>query len=111
MRSRVIPWLLCAATLLPASALCALEGYGTYDLFPGSGPIDSTKWIQPERLRGVKSGALNLVQREWGNRTSDSGIQAVSWGESLAAPGRVTQLKATVRVNAIETTGCAGNPS
>jgi hypothetical protein len=98
-----------ATTTLPAQA--ALESYGTYDLFPGSGPIDKTKWAAFERVRIVTGGALNLVQRDHGASGGDTGVLAQSWGDDLSAPGKITQLKATVKVNAFETTGCAANPS
>jgi len=100
-----------AVLAVPLLASAALESYATYDLFPGSGPIDNTKWSTFERSRAVKSGAMNLVQRDWGGTFSDAGILAQSWGDDIAAPGHVTQLKATLKVNAFETTGCTNNVS
>ncbi len=98
-----------AMCALPAQA--ALETYGTYDLFPGSGPIDKTKWNNFERLRSVSSGVLNMLQRDHGDTLGDIGLTAQSWGEDLSAPGKITQLKATLKVIGYETTGCPANAS
>jgi hypothetical protein len=98
-----------AAATVTAPAALAVEAYSTYDNFPGSGPIDATKWSTWERGRKLVGGALNMFQREWGGTASDTGAQAVSWGEDLASPGRITQLKALIKVNAFDTNACAAN--
>lgn len=88
----------------------ALEPYVLYDNFSIT-PLDGNRWSNVERTRTVEGSAMRLVQRDGGLTTSDSGTLATSWGDSITRPGPVTQLRATVRVNAIDAAGCAPNPA
>ncbi|MBQ0936804.1 hypothetical protein [Ideonella paludis] len=98
------------AAMLCSSPTWALESFASYDKF-NAAPIDASKWASFERIRKIKSGTLNHVQRDWGTTQSDAGTQGVSFGTSLTDPSRVTQLKATVKVASIEASGCSANPS
>ncbi|TDM06689.1 MAG: hypothetical protein C4K60_19525 [Ideonella sp. MAG2] len=98
------------AAVLCSSPVWALESFASYDKFTAA-PIDASKWASFERVRKIKSGMLNHIQRDWGSTQSDAGALGVSFGTSLADPSRVTQLKATVKVASIEATGCAANPT
>lgn len=101
---------LCAAVAaLPASAV---EPFRTYDNF-SSPLIDTAKWLDTERVRQVRRGALNLVQRTLPGTASDAGITSVNWNENIAlATGTaVTAIKAKITVNAVEASSCSVNPS
>ncbi len=98
------------AAVLASCPTWALESFASYDKF-NAAPIDATKWASFERVRKIKSGTLNHIQRDWGSTQSDAGAQGVSFGTSMADPSRVTQLKATVKVASIEATGCSANPT
>lgn len=88
----------------------ALESYVLYDDF-ALPTLDGNRWSAVERVRQVDANAMQLVQREWGLTTSDAGSQSISWSEGVTRPGRITQLRATVRVAALDMTGCAPNPA
>jgi hypothetical protein len=94
-------WVACG----PASAL---ENLVLYDNFQVA-PLAPTKWSDGERSRTVVGNQLRLVQRDWGPTTSDAGAPGVSWTESVARGGPVTQLRATLKVVAIDATACASN--
>lgn len=100
-----------ALGLCQAGAAFALEGYGTYDNFTGTGPLAAEKWRSFERVREVRSGELVLQQREWGGIDSDTGTTALTYGSNFADPERVKQVKAQIRVDAWELTDCAANPA
>jgi hypothetical protein len=91
-------------------AASALESYALYDNFQATA-LDPVKWQDGERSRTTFSNTLRLVQRDWGSTTSDTGNPGISWSESLARVGPVAQLRATLKVVAIDMTGCAANPS
>lgn len=94
------------------AAFCAAaaEPYAGYDNFAAT-QIDRSKWSALERVREVRNGQLNLVFREVGGTGSDSGVFANGWTEDLTLQNRVTQIRARVRVNALEVSGCAANAS
>lgn len=98
------------AAVLCSSPALALESFASYDKFTAA-PIDASKWASYERVRKIKSGTLNHIQRDWGSIQSDAGAQGSSFGTSMADPSRVTQLKATLKVASIEAIGCSANPT
>jgi hypothetical protein len=90
----------------PASAL---ENYVLYDNFQATA-LDPARWLEGERSRTIGSNNLRLVHRDWGSTANDSGsTTGPSWSETLARGGAVTQLRATLKVNAIDLTGCVAN--
>ena len=98
-----------AAALLASQAAHALEAFQTYDNFGGGVPIDTARWIDGERIRVIKRGALNLMQRTWGSTQSSGGATFVNFNESFANPAAVTAIKAKITVNALEVNACATN--
>lgn len=115
MHHRTAVHALAAATMGLAWALAsapaiAQEAYVSYDDFQ-AGPIDPGRWITFERSRSVAGDGLNLTLREYGATSSDVDTAKVSWGDDLTNPLPVTQLRAQLRVNAVDVTGCAGNAS
>lgn len=98
-----------AAAAAAAGAAHALEPFRSYDNF-GSTPLDAKRWVDGERVRQIRGGALNLMQRTYGATASDSGLTFVNFNENMASPGAVTALKAKVTVNSVETATCASNP-
>jgi hypothetical protein len=99
-----------AALLAAATQAAAIEPMAPYDSFAAP-VIDRALWAESERVRQTRNSSLNLVQRDWGSTASSTGLLTNNFGTNLANPGRVTQLRASLRVNAIEATGCAGNPA
>src|SRR5437868_1978924 len=100
---------LCAA--MASSGAAALEGMSSYDQF-NRATLDPARWAPDyERSRSISGTALNHIQRDWGLTGSDVGVVGYSFGTSLTRPVPVTQIKGAVRVNTIEVTGCAANPS
>jgi len=99
-----------ASWLAVAGSALSAEPYVVYDGF-GVATLDATKWSTSERFRGIKAGMLNMVQRDWGAVGSDVGSFGLSWGEDLAAQGKVTQIRARIIVNAIDMSSCAANPA
>lgn len=101
----------CAALGLLA-LLCApahaLEPFRTYDNF-GSTPLNPALWSDSERIRSIKAGALNLMQRQGGANTADTGASFSNFSENLANPAAVTALRAKITVNAVEANACAAN--
>lgn len=100
-----------ALALCQAGAALALEGYGNYDNFTGTGPLAAEKWRSFERVREVRNSELVLQQREWGGIDSDAGTTGVTYGSNFADPERVKQIKAQIRVDAWELTECTANPA
>jgi len=95
---------------LASGNAAALEGMTAYDNFSVS-PIDPTKWSSFERKRGIGNGMLQMVERDWGQTSSDTGTLANSYSTFITRPSKVTQLKASVLLNAVDVTGCAANSS
>lgn len=108
IRATALALAACAA----AGSAAAVEKYTPYDNFQ-VGPLDPARWQDAERSRMINGGAnLRLVQRDWGATTSDSGAApGISWSETIARGGPVTQLRATLKVAAVDVTGCAANPT
>jgi hypothetical protein len=101
---------LVACLLLGTLPVQAQESFVVIDNFAAS-TINAERWNEPERSRRIVGGALELIQRDYGATTADSGVAAQSFGSDLPYPGRVTQLRAQVRVNAIGAVGCNANPT
>lgn len=95
-------------SLLAARPAQALEPFALYDQFSTT-PLSPTKWREAERARVIKAGMLNTVQRDWGLTSSNAGVVATSWNTEVARPGRITQFRTKILVNAYEVTGCAAN--
>lgn len=100
---------LAAACLATASAH-ALEPLRPYDNFAAA-PLDLSRWLETERVRVIRGGALNLAQRTPVTTAADSGLSFSSWNENLANPAAVTALRAKVTVNAADPAACAANPA
>ena len=100
------------AVLLAAYAAAAsaqsVEPFAPYDNFREK-VIDKSKWVEYERTRAIRRGALQLVQRTAGATASDSGSTGSSFGESFVDPGAVTAIRAKITVKAIEVPSCAAN--
>jgi hypothetical protein len=88
----------------------AAESYLLYDNFQAAS-LDPARWLDSERSRTVTGTSLRLAQRDWGSAASDSGNSFFSWSENLARGGPVTQLRASMRINAIDMTACVANAS
>lgn len=97
--------LACALPLAPAFAV---EPLTVIDKF-SAGPIDPSLWLGAERTRAIKNGQLNFVERNYGLTTSDAGALKYVWGDELANPNAITELRAKVTVNALEVDACAAN--
>lgn len=109
MTHRRRAWL-ALAWLCSAAGAGAQEAYTLYDDFQLP-PIDSARWVDFERSRVLSGEALSMVLREWGGTGSDADRLGISWGENITRAWPVTQLKAQLRVNAVEVIGCAANPA
>lgn len=86
----------------------ALESYVLYDNFTGS-ILDPARWVDAERTRSVLGNTLRMAQRDWGLTTSDAGSNWTALTETLSRGGPVTQLRAQVRVTAVDQTACPPN--
>jgi len=99
----------------------AKERLVLYDHFP-QGFIDETKWGAGqtivgatilEYVREIQGDRLHMSNRAFGNRSSDSGrsnatIRITSYG----FPGGLTTARASIKVEAVEVTGCSDeNPT
>jgi len=93
---------------LAATSAQALEPFRSYDNF-GSSPLDPARWADSERIRSIKAGALNLMQRQSGANTADAGATFSNFNENLTNPAAVTALRAKITVNAVEANACAAN--
>lgn len=96
---------LLGGTVLPVAAA---ESYGTFD------PLDTPllkpgKWITRERTRVLEGNALHLIQRDVGDQVDNVGIFQNSYAVDMVNPSVVTQIQASVTVNAFDVTGCASN--
>lgn len=104
---KTIPLL--ALALATASAH-AVEPFRPYDNF-GVTPLDTARWQEVERVRVIRNGSLNLLQRNLSATNSDAGVAFYSWSESVASPAAVTAIKARITVGAIEAQACTTNPA
>ena len=91
-------------------AAAAAESFVLYDDFSSS-KLNPARWADGERTRVVSNSALRLAQRDWGVTANDVGTQAVSWSDTIARSGPVTQVAAQVKVTDLEVTACAANAS
>lgn len=105
---RRLPQLAALALLAVLPGLQAQEAYVTYDDFQ-LGPIDTGRWGTFERSRLISGDGLGLVMREYGGNTGDIGRTTVNWGDDLTNPLPVSQMRAQLRVNSVDVTGCAAN--
>lgn len=98
---------LAGACAVPVAA-APLEPMAPFDAF--SNPtLQADRWGEFERVRRTRNSSLNLVQRDVGTATSDTGATALNFNTLIANPGRISQLRAKVRVDAVAATGCAAN--
>jgi len=107
MKQRFLTAVLLLLTLLSTPAH-AQEPYFGYDSFPSS-QIDLSKWLFGERTRQIVGGALFMSQREYGDQTGNTGVHRSTFSTAVDEPHRVTQLRASVAMNAYSMTGCAQN--
>lgn len=96
--------------LAAAAPAQALEPFRIYDRFADR-TIDPARWQDNERIRVIKGGEIQLMQRTWGLGGSDFGTLPMNWVASLANPQDITALKARITVNAFETNACPTNPA
>lgn len=106
---RHLPRLAALALFAVLPGLQAQEAYVTYDDFQ-LGPIDTGRWSTFERSRVISGDGLSLVMREYGGTTGNVGRSAVNWGDDLTNPLPISQMRAQLRINAVDVTGCAANP-
>jgi hypothetical protein len=97
-----------AAWALASSASMALEPLKIYDKFSSS-PINGKLWIDGERSSQVKGGTLVLSERLYAIQASNTGYHYDVFRTEVTDPAAVTELKATVLVNALEVNACAAN--
>lgn len=107
---RILLLALAVPLSLGAAAAQALEPFKIYDRFTDR-TIDAARWGDNERVRVVKGGQLQLMQRTWGLGNSDEGLTFGLWNSSIAMPLNVTEIKAQITVTALEAPACAGNPA
>ena len=93
-----------------ATDVRALEAFKTFDDF-GTQPISAARWTDAERVRVIKGGALQLMQRSYGVNFDDLGLTFVNWNDNLLNPGAITAIGAKVRVNELEVNHCSTNPA
>jgi hypothetical protein len=96
------------ASLLTAPAY-ANELFKPYDKFDGAS-LDPERWTDGERVRTIKGGALQLMQRYWGFAGADVGVTSSNWSSNLPNGSAITQMRARVTVNSIQSDPCATNP-
>jgi len=94
--------------VLAAAPAQALEPFRIYDRFTDK-TIDAALWSDNERVRVVKGGQMQLMQRTWGLGSSDEGLTSATWNSKLSAPLNVTSIKAQITVSALEAQGCPSN--
>lgn len=101
---------LLSAALLATTAAQALEPLRPYDNFAAA-PLDLARWIETERVRVIRAGALQLAQRQPVTTLADNGLSFSGWNENLSDPAAVTGLRAKITVNAVDPAACAANPA
>jgi hypothetical protein len=110
MRSFVL-MVAAAASLLAAPAARALEPFTPFDTFNEGTTLDPARWVDAERVREIKGGGLHLMQRTWGLADGDVGVTPVNWNANLTNPAAITQMRARIKVLAIEANTCPSNPA
>ena len=83
--------------------------------------IDETKWSGGggqsagvdvlEFVRQIQKGTLHMVNRTYGDTSSNSGSSVAYTRLDFADGEKVTAIKATVQVNSAEVVGCSNNSS
>jgi hypothetical protein len=100
-----VPVMLAAAA--PAQAL---EPFRIYDRFTDR-TIDPARWQDNEKIRVIRGGEMQLMQRTFGLGTSDSLLTPTNWSSNLQAPQNFSAIKARVTVQALESNSCPSNPA
>ena len=105
--------LICASALAlgvwaAVGPAAAAETYVLYDDFSAS-TLNPARWQDAERSRILTGTNLRMAARDWGSTVSDSLGTSITWSESLARVGGMTQLRALMKVTAIDMTGCVAN--
>jgi len=93
----------------PAQAQ-TLEPFKIYDRF-GDKAIDPARWQDNEKIRVIRGGSMQLMQRTYGLGSSDTGVTPTNWHSNLSNPFATTALKARITVTALETQACPSNPA
>ncbi|HEX7456202.1 MAG TPA: hypothetical protein VF303_01925 [Candidatus Nanoarchaeia archaeon] len=103
---------------LSGAAVQAKDHLVLYDHFH-SEFLDATKWSGSQTISGatileyvreIRGGRLQLSNRAFGNRSSDSGRSIGTLRLCSAAfPGEFTTTRASVKVEDVEVTGCPSN--
>jgi hypothetical protein len=103
--------LLAAAMLVALAPLAhAQESYSPFDNFSAS-QIDPARWLGSERIRAIKSNALSLMMRDFGDQVSNSGARRFTWSVSFDEPARIKQMRAYLTVKDLAVNSCPGNAS
>jgi len=97
-----------AAQALTAPAVQAAEPFKVYDKFSNPS-IDPSRWFDTEKARFIKNGALHIMQRTWGNTASDFNFTTFNWASSFTNSQYITQIRARVTVDGVESSPCPAN--
>lgn len=98
------------AALTAGPAARAAEPYTVYENF-STVDIEASRWLQLERTRLVRNGALNMVQRDLGNQLSDTGRNGTTFATPFVGGSAIRQMRADIAVGELTATGCAQNPA
>jgi hypothetical protein len=102
---------LLSCALLAASPARAADDMKLYDNFNVQ-DLDPVKWPgYQERVREVTGKKLRLKARDYASTANDIETTGTSHSQLLAKPNKLTAIRATIRVNAIEMEACATNPA
>lgn len=110
MHNRKLLAALVAAVAVPAGAAWGTEPFKTYDNFSKS-PINGALWTTAERSVAIKSKALQMTHRYWGSDAGNSGTTSDALHQTFQDPAAITQIRASIKVNALEVNACAANSS
>lgn len=80
-----------------------------YDAF-STPALSAKKWRTWESLRTVEAGKLRLLHRAHGTPGTSAGGHWEGRGQFFPETSKLTSIRATVRVDRVEATGCPGNP-
>lgn len=81
-----------------------------YDSFSAA-TLSAKKWRTWESLRTVEAGKLRMLHRAHGSLGSAEGGHWEGRGHFFPEASRLTAIRATIRVDRVEATGCPGNPA
>jgi hypothetical protein len=107
---RTILLALAFPVMLAAAPAHALEPFRVYDRFSEK-TIEPARWLDNEKIRVIKGGSMQLMQRTYGLGGSDFSVTPTNWHSNLSSPHAITALKARITVSALETNACPSNPS